>query len=547
MDINEIPRGQLSTIILSTLLDGDKYGLEIIDEIEKKTFGELVIKKPSLYSSLSRMEKQDLVSSYWKDSNIGGKRHYYRLTDYGRKQVLQWQNELLASKTKISQILNPEDSPKTQSQTFLQQDDLFALTKPKTEQTLQEKKTEKTVKPSTDFLQYDLFSTVGSPAVETPHISQEPMVFNMKSFEQGQAQEQPTTLQQQPALDTQKQSQETPQPTAKQPKMVQIKHNFDFESAYEKYTKTLSSYAETFQSGKKQSNAYDAFWGSHGVINTVQQIEQNDVPQEQHVSTSFAGSWQEQPKVEHEELPQNQPEPTPAKPQDDAVFITETPPEEVLPKVKKIAPATFNHNLVTPKFKFEKPAQQPSAQVEQAQSIELEKLKQYFASRSIALRPYNQKLTPKYEAQNQTEQTNKSTIAINRYYMFRSLALFLTVAAQCTLLMFILKWCGVFNSATLWMFIFVPTIAFAYFGLCLGVFLKNKTKRIQKQSFVQNPLWYKLIFVGILFVLIYAIHLLAGMNEYNYSNYLATLLLPCLIAVDYIILHFANAIAFRVK
>lgn len=105
MNVNEIPRGQLSTIILSSLLDGDKYGYEIIDSIEKRTNGEIVVKKPSLYSTLTRLEKQDLVSSYWKDSDIGGKRHYYRLTDFGKKQVIQWQEQLYSSQNKLAQIL----------------------------------------------------------------------------------------------------------------------------------------------------------------------------------------------------------------------------------------------------------------------------------------------------------------------------------------------------------------------------------------------------------------------------------------------------------
>ena len=83
MDINEFPRGQLNPTILSCLVSSDKYGYEIIEEIKAKTGIE--IKQPSLYSSLKRMEVQKLVSSYWKDSAIGGKRHYYCITNDGRK------------------------------------------------------------------------------------------------------------------------------------------------------------------------------------------------------------------------------------------------------------------------------------------------------------------------------------------------------------------------------------------------------------------------------------------------------------------------------
>ncbi|MDD4815786.1 MAG: PadR family transcriptional regulator [Clostridia bacterium] len=116
MNQNNIPKGQLSTIILSTLFSGDKYGYEIINEIKNKTDGQLVIKQPSLYSSLSRMEKQNLISSYWTKSDIGGKRHYYSITDFGKKQFEQMENSFYSSQEKITNYLennnDSENSPK---------------------------------------------------------------------------------------------------------------------------------------------------------------------------------------------------------------------------------------------------------------------------------------------------------------------------------------------------------------------------------------------------------------------------------------------------
>ncbi|MDD3397406.1 MAG: PadR family transcriptional regulator [Clostridia bacterium] len=87
MSLNDLPRGQLSTIILSVLTEGDKYGYEILSEIKEKSNGTLIIKQPSLYSALSRMEKQGYITSYWQDGNIGGRRHYYSLSDLGKNHV----------------------------------------------------------------------------------------------------------------------------------------------------------------------------------------------------------------------------------------------------------------------------------------------------------------------------------------------------------------------------------------------------------------------------------------------------------------------------
>lgn len=88
-------RGSVNNIILKTLVNGDKYGYEIIKEVENFSEGKFVLKQPSLYSSLSRFEEKGYVSSYWGDSDIGGRRHYYHLTEKG---LNYFNNEILKSK-----------------------------------------------------------------------------------------------------------------------------------------------------------------------------------------------------------------------------------------------------------------------------------------------------------------------------------------------------------------------------------------------------------------------------------------------------------------
>ena len=85
---NTAGRGFVNNTILECLLDGDKYGYEIIKEVKDKTDGKVVLKEPSLYSSLKRFEQKGYISSYWGDSDIGGRRHYYSLTEPGRKYFL---------------------------------------------------------------------------------------------------------------------------------------------------------------------------------------------------------------------------------------------------------------------------------------------------------------------------------------------------------------------------------------------------------------------------------------------------------------------------
>lgn len=77
-------RGFVNNIILESLLSGDKYGYEIIKIVEEKSNGKIILKQPSLYSSLKRFETKGFITSYWGDSDIGGKRHYYTITETGK-------------------------------------------------------------------------------------------------------------------------------------------------------------------------------------------------------------------------------------------------------------------------------------------------------------------------------------------------------------------------------------------------------------------------------------------------------------------------------
>ena len=80
---SDLIRGNIDTIILRVLCDGDNYGYEIIKAIFKKSSGRYELKEPSLYTSLKRLEAQKLIQSYWGDESQGGRRKYYKVTPAG--------------------------------------------------------------------------------------------------------------------------------------------------------------------------------------------------------------------------------------------------------------------------------------------------------------------------------------------------------------------------------------------------------------------------------------------------------------------------------
>lgn len=77
----------LIPILLYHLKDGDKYGLELVNACSECSDGKITVKQPTLYSILKKLEKSKFISSYWEDSDIGGKRHYFKITENGLSQL----------------------------------------------------------------------------------------------------------------------------------------------------------------------------------------------------------------------------------------------------------------------------------------------------------------------------------------------------------------------------------------------------------------------------------------------------------------------------
>lgn len=103
---SDLIRGHINTIILRSLYDGDKYGYDIINEIEKKSGGLYTLKQPTLYSALKRLEALRYVESYYGDFSNGGRRKYFRLTDKGKEITERNLSEWEYSRTIIDSLIS---------------------------------------------------------------------------------------------------------------------------------------------------------------------------------------------------------------------------------------------------------------------------------------------------------------------------------------------------------------------------------------------------------------------------------------------------------
>lgn len=104
---SDLIRGNINTIILKALYDGDRYGYDIIKEIEIKSHGQYILKQPTLYSCLKRLETQGFIEAYWgEQTSNGGRRKYYRLTEEGKEIFKQSQDEYEYSRTVIDNLIS---------------------------------------------------------------------------------------------------------------------------------------------------------------------------------------------------------------------------------------------------------------------------------------------------------------------------------------------------------------------------------------------------------------------------------------------------------
>ncbi|MDE7406623.1 MAG: PadR family transcriptional regulator [Clostridiales bacterium] len=91
---SDLIRGNVDTIILKVLYEGDRYGYDLIRQINARGDGQWEIKQPTVYACLKRLEKQGFVTSYWDSAESdGGRRKYYSLTESGKEVFLKYKSE----------------------------------------------------------------------------------------------------------------------------------------------------------------------------------------------------------------------------------------------------------------------------------------------------------------------------------------------------------------------------------------------------------------------------------------------------------------------
>src|SRR2546422_10452358 len=85
-----LPLSQNEILILAALGANERFGREIVQEIERITGGHYRLSVGGLYTTLHRMEKKKLIGGRWgerREELPEAQRRYYRVTALGQRAL----------------------------------------------------------------------------------------------------------------------------------------------------------------------------------------------------------------------------------------------------------------------------------------------------------------------------------------------------------------------------------------------------------------------------------------------------------------------------
>ncbi|MBM6861474.1 PadR family transcriptional regulator [Clostridium saudiense] len=106
MKINkELLKGSTTVLILSLLNRKDMYGYEMIKEMEERSKNIFSFKEGTLYPILHNLENENYIEAYWDSSNGNRKRKYYKITESGKKVLLEKEKEWKLFSSTVNNVL----------------------------------------------------------------------------------------------------------------------------------------------------------------------------------------------------------------------------------------------------------------------------------------------------------------------------------------------------------------------------------------------------------------------------------------------------------
>jgi PadR family transcriptional regulator PadR len=92
----ELAAASSRPIVLSILAKGDDYGYSIIQRVKNASGGQIEWSEGMLYPVLHRLEDEELIRSFWRATDTGRRRKYYRLSASGKRSLTVHRNQWIS-------------------------------------------------------------------------------------------------------------------------------------------------------------------------------------------------------------------------------------------------------------------------------------------------------------------------------------------------------------------------------------------------------------------------------------------------------------------
>ncbi len=103
--LTELRRGVLEFCVLAILQTGESYGFDIVRELSEE---QLLTSEGTIYPLLSRLRRQEWVTTTWRESVAGPPRRYYRITHRGRRALDAFAADWARFRSAVDGLLNAE-------------------------------------------------------------------------------------------------------------------------------------------------------------------------------------------------------------------------------------------------------------------------------------------------------------------------------------------------------------------------------------------------------------------------------------------------------
>lgn len=101
--------GSTVLLILSLLEGSDRYGYEMIKELELRSDKTFEFKEGSLYPVLHKLESKEFIESYIKSYENGRDRKYYRITQNGIRQLAYEKEQWHVFTRSVNKVIGGEE------------------------------------------------------------------------------------------------------------------------------------------------------------------------------------------------------------------------------------------------------------------------------------------------------------------------------------------------------------------------------------------------------------------------------------------------------